>query len=55
MFPDTLKILGMLRISEMKTNSAKTKIVICARDSQIKSDVYIGNRRLDQIDEIPRE
>ncbi|VVC35524.1 Reverse transcriptase domain [Cinara cedri] len=33
----------MLNTSEMKINSAKTKILVCAKDPKVKADVYIGN------------
>jgi len=33
----------MLRTSEMKINSAKTKILVCARDPKVKADIYIGS------------
>jgi len=33
----------MIRTSEMKINSTKTKILFCARDPKVKADVYIGS------------
>ena len=42
----------MLRTSEMKINSTKTKILVCARDPKVKADVYIGNQKLEQIEEM---
>jgi len=39
----------MLRTSEMKINSTKTKILVCARDPKVKADVYIGNQKLEQV------
>ncbi|VVC44416.1 Reverse transcriptase domain [Cinara cedri] len=41
----------MLRTSEMKINSAKTKILVCARDLNVKADVYIGSQKLEQVRE----
>jgi hypothetical protein len=42
----------MLRTSEMKINSTKTKILVCARDPKVKADVYIGNQKLKQVEEM---
>jgi len=42
----------MLGTSEMKINSAKMKILVCARDPKIKADVYIGSQKLEQVEEI---
>jgi hypothetical protein len=33
----------MLRTSEMKINSTKTKILVCARVLKVKADAYIGS------------
>lgn len=40
----------MITISEMKINSAKMKILVCARDPKIKTDVYIDSQKLEKID-----
>jgi len=40
----------MLRTSKLK--SAKTKILICARDPQIKADVYIDSQKLNKVVEM---
>lgn len=38
------EINEMLRTSEIKINSAKTRILVCAKDPKIKADLYmIGN------------
>jgi len=37
----------ILRTLEIKINSAKMKIIVCAKDSKIKADVYIDNHKLD--------
>jgi hypothetical protein len=42
----------MLRTSEMKINSTKTKILVCARDPKVKADIYIGSQKLEQIEEM---
>ncbi|XP_025413749.1 uncharacterized protein LOC112685915 [Sipha flava] len=42
----------ILRTSEMKINSTKTKILFCARNPKVKDDVYIGNQKLEQIEEM---
>ncbi|KAL4097313.1 hypothetical protein QTP88_022107 [Uroleucon formosanum] len=42
----------MLRTSEMKINSTKTKILVCARDPKVRTDVYIGNQKLEQVEEM---
>lgn len=41
-----------LRSSEMKTSSAKTKVLVGARGLLIKADVYIGNLKLDRVYEM---
>jgi hypothetical protein len=40
----------MLRKSEMKINSTKTKIL--ARNPKLKADVYIGSQKLKQVEEM---
>jgi len=42
----------MIRTSEMKINSTKTKILVCARDPKVKADVYIGRQKLEQLEEM---
>ena len=42
----------MIRTAEMKINSTKTKILVCARDPKVKADVYIGNQKLEQVEEM---
>jgi len=42
----------MVRTSEMKINSAKTKILVCARYPKVKTDVYIGSQKLEQVEEM---
>lgn len=42
----------MLRISEMKLNSRRTMILVCTRNPQIKTDVYISIQILDQVNEM---
>ncbi|KAL4152963.1 hypothetical protein QTP88_000796 [Uroleucon formosanum] len=42
----------MLRTSEMKINSKETNILVCARDPKVRTDVYIGNQKLEQVEEM---
>lgn len=37
----------MIRTTEMKINTTKTKILVCARDLKVKVDVYIGSQKLE--------
>ena len=46
------EINEVLKTSEMKINSGKTKILVCARDPKIKADVYIDSQKLVQVDEM---
>lgn len=41
-----------LKTSDMKINSAKTKILVFARDPKMKVDVYIDSKKLEQVDEL---
>lgn len=43
-----------LRTSEMRMNSVKTKILVCARDPKVNADVYIGSKKkkLEQVEEM---
>jgi len=36
----------------MKINSAKTKVLGCARDPKIKTEAYIDSQKLEQVDEM---
>lgn len=38
----------IFKTSEMKINSAKTKILVYARDTKIKADVCINSQKLEQ-------
>jgi len=42
----------VLTTSEMKINSANTKVLVCTRDPKIKRDVYIDRQKLEQVDEM---
>lgn len=42
----------MLKTSEMKINSTKTKILVCARDPKVKADVHIGCKKLEQVEKM---
>ncbi|VVC26438.1 Hypothetical protein CINCED_3A024292 [Cinara cedri] len=46
------KINEIFRTSEMKMNSGKTMILVCARDPKIKADVYIDSQKLEQLEEM---
>jgi len=46
-----LILISYINTSEMKINSAKTKILVCARNLKIKADVYINSQKLEQVDE----
>jgi len=42
----------MLRTSEMKINCTKTKILVCTRNPKVKAEVYIGDQKLEQVEEM---
>lgn len=42
----------VLTTSEMKINNLKPKVLVCARDSKIKANVYIEGQKLEQVDEM---
>lgn len=46
------KMIEMLKTLEMKTNSAKTKMLVCAGGTKIKADIYINSQKLEQVDEM---
>ncbi|VVC42546.1 Reverse transcriptase domain [Cinara cedri] len=46
------KMTEIFRILEMKINSKKMKILVCTKDPKIKAKIYIGRKKLEQVEEM---